>query len=181
MQNRQGGQDEEDRRGRKDPKNRRKILIVDDSPSSVAIMERVLGDTYHLAIATCGEEALEVAPIFAPDLILLDIMMPGIDGYETCRRLRTHPTLHHTKVIFVSGTDMVSDRLEAYAAGADDCLSKPFAPKELLAKVQVYLRLKGTEDALRQARDELEQRVQARTEELARINDTLRTEIAERR
>ena len=76
---------------------------------------------------------------------------------------------------------MVSDRLEAYTVGADDCLSKPFAAKELLAKVQVYLRLKGTEDALRQARDELEQRVQARTEELAKINDTLRTEIAERR
>ena len=121
-----------------------RILIVDDHPTNIAILEEILGDDYPLKTATCGEEAL--APDFQPALILLDIMMPGIGGYETCRRLRAHPTLRHTKILMVSAKAMVAERLQGYEAGADEYITKPFDEEELAAKVRVYLRLKSLEE-----------------------------------
>ena len=123
-----------------------KILIVDDNPTNVAILEEMLGETYHLATAMTGEECLIRAVDFQPDVILLDIMMPGITGYETCRRIRAHPALRHTKIIMVSAKAMMSERLQGYEVGADDYLTKPFEEEELLAKVRVYLRLKSIEE-----------------------------------
>lgn len=123
-----------------------RILIVDDHPNNVALLEELLGDDYQLQVAMSGEEALAVAPDFQPSLILLDIMMPGIDGYETCRRLRALPTLRHAKIIMVSAKAMVEERLRGYKAGADDYVTKPFEAEEFLAKVRVYLRLKSVEE-----------------------------------
>lgn len=88
-----------------------RILIVDDHPDNLEILEDVLGDDYEIATAACGEEALELAETFRPALILLDIMMPGIDGYETCRRLRATPSLRHTKIMMISAKAMVTERL----------------------------------------------------------------------
>ena len=124
----------------------KKILVVDDHPTNLAIVEEILGDDYELKVASTGEEALAVAPDWRPDLVLLDIMMPGIDGYETCRRLLAVPELRHTKVILVSAKAMVADRIEGYQAGADDYITKPFQPEELEAKVRVFLRLKSAEE-----------------------------------
>ena len=123
-----------------------RILLVDDHLTNIVILEEILGDTYVLATATSGEEALAMASAFQPALILLDIMMPGIDGYETCRRIRALPPLRHTKIIMVSTKGMLSERLQGYDAGADDYLTKPFDAEELLAKVRVYLRLKSAEE-----------------------------------
>jgi two-component system sensor histidine kinase/response regulator len=123
-----------------------RILIVDDNPHNVAILEELLDDDYQLRTAASGEEALAMAPEFSPAVILLDIMMPGIDGYETCRRIRTTPGLRHTKIILVSARAMVSERLRGYEAGADDYIIKPFDKHELRAKVCVYLRLKSVEE-----------------------------------
>ena len=123
-----------------------KILITDDNPTNLVILEAILGDDYQLLIATSGEEALAVVSNFSPDLILLDIMMPGIDGYETCRRLRANPALYHTKIIMVSSKSMVAERLQGYEAGANDYVTKPFEKEELLAKLKVYLRLKSVEE-----------------------------------
>jgi two-component system sensor histidine kinase/response regulator len=123
-----------------------RILIVDDHPNNVALLEELLGDDYQLQAAMSGEEALAVAPDFRPSLILLDIMMPGIDGYETCRRLRALATLRHAKIIMVSAKAMVEERLRGYEAGADDYVTKPFDAEEFLAKVRVYLRLKSVEE-----------------------------------
>ena len=116
-----------------------RILLVDDNPTNLAILEEMLGDEYRWEAATSGEEALEIAPDFQPDLILLDVMMPGINGYETCRRIRANPALRNVKIVMVSAKALVSERLEGYDAGADDYLTKPFEEKELLAKVRVYL------------------------------------------
>ncbi|MGE3536680.1 MAG: response regulator [Candidatus Tectimicrobiota bacterium] len=122
-----------------------RILLVDDSRTNLAILQEILGDHYTLQTAKCGEDALALAPDFQPDLVLLDIMMPGIGGYETCRRLRLHPTLRHTRIILVSARAMISERLEGYEAGADDYITKPFDDEELLAKIRVYLRLQAVE------------------------------------
>ncbi|MCZ6449819.1 MAG: response regulator [Deltaproteobacteria bacterium] len=116
-----------------------RILLVDDNPTNLAILAEMLGDEYRWEAATSGEEALEIAPDFQPDLILLDVMMPGINGYETCRRIRANPALRNVKIVMVSAKALVSERLEGYDAGADDYLTKPFDEKELLAKVRVYL------------------------------------------
>ena len=123
-----------------------RILIVDDNPTNIFILKEMLGDDYHLESATSGEEGLTSALAFRPDLILLDIMMPGINGYETCRRLRANSALHHTKIIMLSAKAMMSERLKGYEAGADDYIIKPFDGQELLAKVRVYLRLKSVEE-----------------------------------
>ena len=92
-----------------------RILIVDDNPMNVSLLEDILGDEYeHIATAGSGEEALDVAERFHPTLILLDIMMPGIDGYETCRRLRNNSDLKYVKIVLVSAKAMVSERLQGY-------------------------------------------------------------------
>ncbi len=123
-----------------------KILVVDDCPALITTIKAALRKEYCLEIARSGEEALEIAPRWHPDIVLLDIMMPGIDGYETCRRIRMDKTLSHTKVIMVSSGDTVANRLEGYEAGADDYITKPFDIEELRAKVNVYLRLKSVEE-----------------------------------
>jgi len=126
-----------------------KILIVDDNATNIAILEETLADLYGLKAAKSGEEALAVAEDFRPDMILLDVMMPGIDGFETCRRIRANPVLNHVRIILVSGKTQVSERLKGYEAGADDYITKPFEEEELLAKVRVYLRLKPIDAAAR--------------------------------
>lgn len=145
---------------------RHRILIVDDNPINVAILEEMLSDEYCLGIATSGEAALEEARRFQPALILLDVVMPGIDGYETCRRLRATPGQRGTKIIMVSAQDMVTERLQGYEAGADDYIIKPFEPEELLAKVRVYLRLQSVEEI-----DQL------KTEILALLSDKTRNPL----
>jgi two-component system, sensor histidine kinase and response regulator len=125
------------------PKGR--ILVVDDHPRNIAILQEILGH-YRVATAASGEEALRIAPKFAPDLVLLDIMMPDMDGYETCRRFRANPQIAETKIIMVSAKAMVSERLAGYEAGADDYVIKPFDEDELVAKVRAYLRLKSVEE-----------------------------------
>jgi two-component system sensor histidine kinase/response regulator len=125
---------------------RSKILAVDDNPTNLIIIEELVEDRYDLYTAISGEDALREADRLRPDLILLDIMMPGIDGYETCRRLRQNPAVSHAKIIMVSAKAMVSERLAGYEAGADDYITKPFDHAEFLAKIQVYVRLKTLEE-----------------------------------
>lgn len=125
---------------------RSKILAVDDDAIDIMTIERLLGERYELRTATTGEEALEIAADFLPDIILLDNMMPGLDGGQVCRQIRADTALRHTKIIMLSGKSMVSERIEAYEAGADDYITKPFNEEELLAKIRVYLRLKSVEE-----------------------------------
>ena len=125
---------------------RSKILIVDDNPRNLKILRTILTRHYLLESAGSGEDALSLISQTKPDLVLLDIMMPGMDGYETCRRLRADPRLRWIKIIMVSAKAMVSERLQGYEAGADDYVTKPFDEEELLAKVRVHLRMKSIEE-----------------------------------
>lgn len=123
-----------------------KVLIVDDNPANIAIMEEIVSAVCDYRCVMSGEKALEVAQDYQPDIVLLDIMMPGMNGYEVCRRLRKAPHLRFVKVIMVSAKALVAERIEAYKAGADDYVTKPFDEDELLAKLQVFRTLKSSEE-----------------------------------
>jgi signal transduction histidine kinase len=123
-----------------------KILIVDDEQSSVRLLDRVLKNKYCLQSASSGEEALLVIPEFRPDLILLDIDMQGMNGYETCRRIREDKNWGLIKILLVSGYSKVEERLKGYEVGADDYVAKPFDNSELRAKVDVFMKLKRVEE-----------------------------------
>ncbi len=122
-----------------------RILLVDDNAMNVMILREILSEGHELNSASSGEECLALAETFQPDIVLLDIMMPGIDGYETCRRLRANPRLAETKVIMLSAKVSVSERIAGYDAGADDYVTKPFDENELQSKVRVFLRLHSAE------------------------------------
>ncbi len=118
---------------------KKKILVVDDDATNNTIMEELLGEDYDLKIATTGEVALKTALDFLPDLILLDIMMPGMDGYQVCRRLRACPPLWGTKVIMVTAKATLEDRIKGRKVGVDDYIVKPFEEECLLEAVRFFL------------------------------------------
>ncbi len=119
-----------------------RILIVDDQPSvRDAVVNMLSGQGYHLAVATNGEEALRRAAEIIPDLILLDVMMPEMDGFETCRQLRRDPRLAEVPVIMITALDDSDSRLRGFEAGADDFVSKPCDQVELQARVRTITQL----------------------------------------
>ena len=121
-------------------KTQKKVLAVDDNPDNLEIMEKMLDQDYEVRTATTGEQALEIAKDFHPDIILLDIMLPGIDGYQVCRSLRADPDFRDTAIIMVSAKQMVSERYEGHEAGADDYITKPFIEEALLESVAFFLK-----------------------------------------
>jgi two-component system, sensor histidine kinase and response regulator len=125
---------------------RARILVVDDHPTNIDILVDLLRHSYEFATASGGAEAIEVARTFRPDLVLLDNMMPGMDGYATCRVMRELPETRRAKILMVSAKARVPERVEGYEAGADDYIAKPFDHDELLAKIRVYVRLKSAEE-----------------------------------
>lgn len=125
-----------------------KILIVDDEPQNVMLMREILSfhPEYECRGAMSGLEALAHLRTYYPEIILLDVMMPGLDGYEVCKRIRNQNEHKFSKIIMISGMSMIDDRLKGYDAGADDYLTKPFVEDELLAKLKVYSKLNRMEE-----------------------------------
>ncbi len=151
----------------------KRILVVDDDARSVEALERIVSGDYEVASARCGADALEAVRTFGPDLVLMDIVLPGADGYETCRRIKSEPHGDLTQVMLISSESSIAARLEGYAAGADDFVIKPFDDEELRARVRVQFRLRGAMTALARARGEteventaLERQVRERTAEV---------------
>lgn len=120
-------------------KAHKKILAVDDNPDNTAIAEELFQENYDLRTAATGEEALKIALDFQPDIILLDIMMPGMDGYEVCQRLREYPSLADTKIIMVTAKGALEDRVKGYEVGANDFIIKPFTEENILESVEFFL------------------------------------------
>ncbi len=118
-----------------------RILAVDDHLDNLLILEELLGTDYTVRCVSSGEEALRVAPEFQPNLILLDVMMPGLNGNETCELLRRIPGVNAARIIMVSARGELRDRLTAYAAGAVDYITKPFHDQEVFAKVRTWMRM----------------------------------------
>jgi putative two-component system response regulator len=155
-----------------DPGNRPLVLIVDDTPENITLMNGLLKDLYRTRIATNGERALAAAALAPlPDLILLDIMMPGMDGYEVCRRLKRDAKTAAIPVIFLTAKAEVEDEQQGFDVGAVDYITKPISPPIALARVKTQLALKAAADFLRDKNAFLETEVQKRTHEVQVIQD----------
>jgi diguanylate cyclase (GGDEF)-like protein/PAS domain S-box-containing protein len=127
----------------------RTILIVDDIPANLAVAVDYLEDAgFNVMVAQDGEEGVKRAQLMQPDLILLDVMMPGIDGFETCRRMKMIESTRDIPVIFMTALTDTSDKVRAFAAGAVDYVSKPFQIEELLARIKTHLMLRGVQKQL---------------------------------
>jgi two-component system cell cycle response regulator len=127
-----------------------RVLVVDDIPANVKLLEaRLSAEYFDVVTAISGEEALGIWERAECDVVLLDVMMPDMDGFEVCRRLKSNPTTHHLPVVMVTALDQPSDRLKGLEAGADDFLTKPVADLALIARVQSLSRLKMMTDELR--------------------------------
>ena len=140
-----------------DPLEEERILLVDDNPTNLQVLLQTLsGRGYKLLIAKNGESALRIAEKAKPALVLLDIMMPGMDGYEVCRRLKASPQSHNITVIFLSALDDTKDKVRGLETGAVDFISKPFQAEEVIARVQTQLKIHRLEQALSARNRQLE-------------------------
>ena len=134
-----------------------KVLIVDDTPENIQVLMGTLKDQYAIVAAINGEKALKMAVAEPrPDLILLDIMMPGMDGFEVCRRLKADPGTRDIPVIFLSALDDTADKVKGFAEGAVDYISKPFQPEEVHVRVNTHLTINRLNREVQRQRDQLE-------------------------
>ncbi len=148
------------------------VLVVDDTPDNLTLMGNLLQGRYHVRVANHGEKALKIARSDAPpDLILLDIMMPGINGHEVCRLLKADPATRDIPIIFLTARSESEDERVGLALGAVDYITKPISPPILLARVHTHLALKATADFLRDKSAYLEREVALRTLEVQAIQD----------
>jgi len=116
-----------------------KILIVDDEPINIDLLREALKSKYRLIVATRGEQALSLAISKLPDLILMDVMMPGMDGFETCEKIKENPKISHIPVIFVTALSEVEDRSVGYEMGGSDYITKPFEISDVLTCIETHL------------------------------------------
>jgi two-component system, NtrC family, sensor kinase len=134
----------------------RTILVVDDNPTNIQVLFDLLSEVGHrVAIAKSGEVALQRFQSYRPDIVLLDVMMPGIDGFETCRRLKADPATSDIPVIFMTALSDTVDKVKGLSLGAVDYITKPIQHEEALARIQVHLQLSSTQKALEQRTREL--------------------------
>ena len=148
------------------------VLVVDDTPDNLTLMGSLLREHFQVKVANHGEKALKIAfSETPPDLILLDITMPQMDGYEVCRRLKAEPATRDIPVIFLTARSEPDDERAGLALGAVDYISKPISPPILLARVNTHLALKATSDFLRDKSAYLEREVAMRTLEVQAIQD----------
>jgi class 3 adenylate cyclase len=138
--------------------NRKLVLIIDDTPTNVAVVSGLLKDSFKTKVATNGEKALALAAAAEkPDLILLDVMMPGMDGYEVCRRLKADPATSEIPVIFLTGKTDSIDEEKGFEVGAVDYIHKPFSGPIVLARVRTQLALQEALSQAQEARDQADE------------------------
>ena len=148
------------------------ILVVDDTPENLTLMGDMLAPYYRVKVANNGERALKIVSADnKPDLVLLDVMMPGLSGYEVCEALKADPSTAEIPVIFLTALSNVEDEQRGLDAGAVDYVTKPISPPVVLARVKSHLRLKAASDEIKNQNVVLERKVAERTAQLAAIQD----------
>lgn len=151
-----------------------KILIVDDIPENLQILNHLLSEeSYEVRAANSGFQALQILPKFNPDLILLDISMPEIDGFQVIQQLKKNPLTAEIPVIFLTAKAMSEDIVKGFKSGASDYVTKPFRTEELLSRVRTHIDLKFRSQQLKYMNEELEKKVEDRTKELQLANSKL--------
>jgi PleD family two-component response regulator len=130
------------------------VLIVDDARLNVEILNQILSGEYRTVRAYDGRQALDLAVAYQPDIILLDVVMPGLDGYQVCTILKSDSRTRNIPVIFVTGMDDDDADRKAFAAGGSGYLTKPFRPAMVLSQVHIHLELRRAKDLLATYRDE---------------------------
>ncbi|MCB0018514.1 MAG: response regulator [Anaerolineales bacterium] len=161
---------------------KKRLLIIDDNVVNLKVAINTLESyDFEVLMARNGQDGLERAAYTQPDLILLDIKMPEMDGYEVCRRLKAAEQTRHIPVIFISALDDVFDKTTAFSIGGVDYITKPFQTEELLARVRTHLALLHMQQELQIANETLEEKVRARTAQLAEANTRLEAEIEQRK
>jgi DNA-binding NtrC family response regulator len=159
-----------------------RILCVDDEPLNLSLLEAMLSPRgYDVVSAVNGPEALEKIAAERIDICLLDVMMPGMDGFEVCRRIKSDDLHRNIPVVMVTSYADMENRIRGIEAGAEDFISKPFDSAEVLARIKMLLHVKSLNEELRNAHDKLESTVTERTGELTRANAQLLQEIVERK
>jgi CheY-like chemotaxis protein len=135
-----------------------KVLIADDNPTNVELMEAFLADCdYQIAVAVDGQDTLDKTKQFQPDLILLDIMMPKLSGFEVCEKLKNDPKTKDIMILMITALTELGDIEKAVAAGCDDYLSKPVSKHELLKRAENMLKLRSVSDELERLRCYIDQ------------------------
>ncbi|MGF1755418.1 two-component system response regulator [Vibrio makurazakiensis] len=147
-------------------KQQETVLVVDDIAENRVLLHSLLKPHFQVRIATCGAQAVEAAHQYPPDIILLDIMMPQMDGYEVCRRLKNDRVTEPIPIIFLTAKSQIEDEEKGFEMGAVDYLLKPISPPILLSRVNTHLRLKRAISNLSKHNDLLEEKVKMRTHEL---------------
>ena len=148
------------------------ILVVDDQPDNLMLMSELLMGQYQVRVAGSGAKALRLAASEPrPDLVLLDIMMPEMDGYEVCRQLKADPLTAEIPVIFLTGMVSTADEQRGLDLGAVDYITKPISPPVTLARIRAHLKLKANADFLRDKSEYLELEVRRRSRELQAAQD----------
>ncbi len=148
------------------------ILVIDDAPQNLALMDELLADFYTVKVAPNGPRGLKIAgQMPSPDLILLDVMMPEMDGYEVCRQLKGSPATRDIPVIFLTAKTQLADEQQGFAVGAVDYIAKPISPPILMARVSTHLALRQAANFLRDQNAYLEQEVVNRTEEVRLVQE----------
>ncbi|HMW22332.1 MAG TPA: two-component system response regulator [Burkholderiaceae bacterium] len=148
------------------------LLVVDDTPANLSLMAGLLHQEYRVKLANSGPRALELAQREPPDLILLDVMMPELDGYAVCRLLKRDPRTRDVPVIFVTAMSQPEDETRGFECGAVDFIHKPISPPIVRARVRTHLQLKTWQDSLRRRSTGLEVALRQRLEEVERLRDT---------
>jgi len=148
------------------------ILVVDDTPANLTLLAQVLKADYRVQLAVSGAKALEICRRQPPDLVVLDVMMPEMDGYEVCRRLKADPATRRVPVVFLTALTRPEDESSGFEAGGADFIHKPFNPTTVLARVRTHLQLKLAEDHLLHHNAQLSGELEARRREVERLRDT---------
>ena len=150
------------------------ILVVDDTPANIGVLRRILGEEgFEISIAMNGENALNLVAKNPPDLILRDVMMPGIDGFETCKRLKANAETRDTPVIFVTAKTELEDIIRGFQVGGVDYIAKPFKREEVLSRVKAHLKI----IRLIQDKESLNKKLQEQNDELIESQNQYRVII----